>query len=545
MKLALCQLNFTVGDLKGNASKIIETIRQLKSSKCELAVFSELAVCGYPPLDLLEKDSFVSDCIKQVECIAKECTGIVSVVGSPSFNKENNGKRLHNSAFVLGEGRILQSIHKTLLPDYDVFDEYRFFEPATEWKTFELKGHRIAITICEDIWEEQPWSPQKKLYNKLPLEKLCVQDSNIIINISASPFSYTQHKYRLKTIENVTKKYHCPVFYVNQTGANTDLVFDGGSLAVNSEGKTVIQAPFFSEAIIETDIENFNKPLKESAPTNETELIHDAIVTGIRDYFAKSGFNKAVLGLSGGIDSALVAALACRALGAYNVTGLLMPSKFSSQHSVDDAVKLAENLGMSYKKLPISEIFDAFEHTLIDSFRNTPFGIAEENIQARIRGSLLMAWSNKFGCILLNTSNKSEVAVGYGTLYGDMCGAISVIGDVYKTQVYKLASFINSEKEIIPINTITKAPSAELREGQKDSDSLPEYSILDAILFSYIEENKTAEEIIRDGFDENTVKRTLRLVNINEYKRYQAPPVIRISTKAFGPGRKMPLVGKI
>lgn len=544
MRLAICQNNYTIGDISGNSRRIIDCIRELRKKNADLAVFSELAVCGYPPLDLLERDDFVKECLYAVAMIARECTGITAVVGAPSFNTGKTGKRLYNTAFVLSGGEIQDAIHKTLLPDYDVFDEYRFFESASEWKTVHIGNKKAAITICEDIWEEQPWSSGKKLYSRLPLEQLS-DTPDYIINISASPFSYVQHHYRTDVLKKITQKYRCPVIYVNQTGANTDLVFDGASTILNASGETVARLPFFSEAVQITDLHPATAALPLAEVPDSITLIHDALITGIRDYFGKSGFKKAVLGLSGGIDSALVAALACKALGAGNVTGLLMPSPFSSQHSVDDARALAENLGMQYRIVPINEPFTAFEQTLAEPFAGTEFGIAEENIQARIRGTLLMAWSNKFGHILLNTSNKSEMAVGYGTLYGDMCGALSVLGDVYKTQVYQLSHYMNRKGTIIPVNSITKPPSAELRHDQKDSDSLPEYDLLDAILFRYIEECKTAGEIISGGFDPATVERTLRLVNINEYKRYQAPPVIRISPKAFGPGRRMPVVGKL
>jgi NAD+ synthase (glutamine-hydrolysing) len=544
MKLAICQHNYTIGDIPGNTRKITGCIRDLRQKNVTLAVFSELAICGYPPLDLLERDDFVKHCLAGIAMIAKECTGITAIVGSPSFNTRPTGKRLYNSAFILSGGEIQDVVHKTLLPDYDVFDEYRFFESSPEWKTIKTGKTETAVTICEDIWEEQPWSPDKKLYSKLPLENLS-KKPELIINISASPFSYHQHSHRISILKKITQKYDCPVVYVNQTGANTDLVFDGGSTAVSHTGEIVAMLPFFNEAVQIIDTHHMVAMESPASLPGEITLIHDALVTGIGDYFRKSGFKKAVLGLSGGIDSALVAALACEALGAENVTGLLMPSPFSSQHSVDDAKALAENLRMNYRTLPISETFTAFEKTLAEAFEGTEFGIAEENIQARIRGSLLMAWSNKFGNILLNTSNKSEMAVGYGTLYGDMCGALSVLGDVYKTQVYKLAHYMNRDRETIPENTIVKPPSAELRHDQKDSDSLPEYDLLDAILFRYIEKNLPASAIEAEGYDPQTVEKVLRLVNINEYKRYQAPPVIRISPKAFGPGRRMPVVGKI
>jgi NAD+ synthase (glutamine-hydrolysing) len=382
------------------------------------------------------------------------------------------------------------------------------------------------------------------MYKDFPLEKLKAQSPDYIINLSASPFSFTHPGERREVLATASKKYQCPVIYVNQQGGNTDLVFDGGSMVVNPKGNIVEQLPLFSEDIRIIDLQNLDTENKATPLPSHISMIHEALVSGIHDYFTKSGFSKAVLGLSGGIDSAVTAVLACRALGSENVTGILMPSQYSSDHSISDAIALAKNLGMRYEIIAIKDIYNSFEAGLNPHFEGTKPGIAEENIQARVRGTLLMSWSNKFGNILLNTSNKSEMAVGYGTLYGDMCGAISVLGDVYKTTVYELAQFINANQEVIPVNSIVKPPSAELRENQKDSDSLPEYDLLDSILEKYIEQNKSKDEIISEGYDATIVHRIIALVNNNEYKRYQAPPVIRVTSKAFGPGRRMPLVAK-
>jgi NAD+ synthase (glutamine-hydrolysing) len=546
MKVAFAQLNYTIGDFEGNSAKIIAHISKAKNEGADLVVFSELSVTGYYPHDLLEKKEFIQKAENAVAKIAENCVGIAAIVGAPRINENARGKQLYNSAFFLNEGKIQHIQNKTLLPTYDIFDEYRHFEPNREFNIVEFKGEKIAITICEDLWDEQPTANEfgkDKLYQVSPMEELSKLNPGFVVNISASPFSYNQEEWRKNVLINKAKKYKVPVLYINQVGAQTELIFDGGSVFINSEGEIVKELKYFEEDFMLIDIENIGE--KQIQPkTDTTEKIHDALVLGIRDYFTKMGFRKATLGLSGGIDSALTLVLAVRALGAENIRVLLMPSKYSSGHSVDDARQLAENLGVQYDIVNIQSAVDAFETGLSPLFTGTTPDVTEENIQARARGIYLMAISNKFGHILLNTTNKSECAVGYGTLYGDMNGGLAVLGDVYKMDVFSLSNFINHEKEIIPQNTITKPPSAELRPNQKDSDSLPEYHDLDRMLFGYIELNMSPKEIVELGFDEKVVNRVIRLVNMNEYKRFQAAPILRISSKAFGFGRRMPLVAR-
>ncbi len=546
MKVAFAQLNYTIGDFEGNASKIIQHIDKAKSEGADLVIFSELSVTGYYPHDLLEKKEFIQRAEETVLKIAGHCLGIAAVVGAPRINENERGKQLYNSAIFLADGKIKHVQNKTLLPTYDIFDEYRHFEPNRTFEVVEYKGERIALTICEDLWDEQPTANEfgkDKLYQISPMEELSKLNPDFVINISASPFSYNQEGWRKNVLVKKAKKYSIPIFYINQIGAQTELVFDGGSVFINLEGEIVKELKYFAEDFLLVNTENIGgKQLQKNLDT--TEKIHDALVLGIRDYFLKMGFSKATLGLSGGIDSAVTAVLAFRALGAENVRVLLMPSKYSSGHSVEDARKLAENLGIRYDIVHIQEAVDKFEKELAPLFEGTNPGVTEENIQARARGIYLMAISNKFGHILLNTTNKSECAVGYGTLYGDMNGGLAVLGDVYKMDVFRLSKFINREKEIIPQNTITKPPSAELRPNQKDSDSLPEYHDLDRMLFAFIEQNLSPREIVEMGFDETVVDKVIRLVNMNEYKRFQAAPILRISSKAFGFGRRMPLVAK-
>ena len=548
MKIALAQLNYHVANFEFNTKKIIAAIEEAKEENADIVVFSELAVCGYPPYDFLERKEFVESCDRAVAEIAGHCAGIAAVVGAPSINPESKGKNLFNSAYFLVDGGVKDITHKTLLPNYDVFDEYRYFEPNSRFDVVEYKGKKIALTVCEDLWDEQPVAnsfARSKLYAKSPMEELMNLSPDFVLNIAASPFSYSQVEIRRQIVQKKAEKYNVPVVYVNQVGANTDLVFDGNSMVVNSRGEVVKQLKGFDEDIqvVEMDDVNTLQQLDYKAP-DKIANIQDALVLGVKDYFAKMGFKKATLGLSGGIDSAVTVVIAVMALGAENVRVLLLPSKYSSDHSIKDAVDLAENLGIQYDTVPIGTIVSEFESTLEPMFKGLKPDVAEENIQARIRGTLLMALSNKFGHILLNTSNKSEAAVGYGTLYGDMNGGLSVLGDVYKTDVFKLAWFMNRNGEVIPENSIVKPPSAELRPDQKDSDSLPDYDILDKVLYKYIELEQSPAEIIAAGFDEEVVKRAVRLVNMNEYKRYQTPPIIRVSSKAFGIGRRMPLVAK-
>ncbi len=543
MKIALAQLNYHIGNFESNTQKIISHIELAKAKGADIVVFAELAICGYPPRDFLEFEDFISLCEKAAKEIAKHTTDIACIVGLPVKNPVIEGKDLFNAAYFIANGEVKQVVKKALLPTYDVFDEYRYFEPNTVFDCVDYKGKKIALTICEDLWNIN----DNPLYVSSPMDELIKQQPDLMINIAASPFDYGHDEDRIKVLSDNAKKYQLPLFYVNQVGAQTEIIFDGGSLVFDEEGALKAEMRYFEEDLQVFDLEevqNVKNKYPAGERTSDIEQIHDALILGIKDYFAKSGFKKAVLGLSGGIDSAVVCALACKALGAENVVAVLMPSKYSSDHSVQDALDLVNNIGCKHEIIPIKEAADAFDRMLAKPFEGLTFNLAEENIQARSRGIVVMAMSNKFGYILLNTSNKSECAVGYGTLYGDMCGAISVIGDVYKTQVFNLARYINKDKEIIPINTIVKPPSAELRPDQKDSDSLPEYDELDAILYQHIELKKGSKEIIAQGFNEALVKRILRMVNLAEFKRYQTPPILRVSPKAFGMGRRMPIVGK-
>ena len=550
MQIALAQLNYIVGDFSKNVELIINALKKAEAQKVDLVVFSELSVCGYAPYDLLEQHDFIIRCQDALQDIARECTSIAAIVGVPTINPSKTGKQLYNSACLLADGKVQAIRNKSLLPTYDVFDEYRYFQQNHEYPLVEWKGERFALTICEDLWDKQPSAyvnAKGALYETSPMSELYKLKPDYIINIAASPFSYNQGKVRTQVLVENTKKYKLPIVYVNQVGANTELIFDGDSMVINAKGKIVNRLKVFDEdfQVIDTKalLADEYKSI-EKAETDYIAQIHDALILGVRDYFAKMNFKTATLGLSGGIDSAVTLAIAAEALGAENLMVALMPSKFSSDHSIDDAVGLAKNLGVQYHILSIQEVVDKFEESFTDLFKGLDRDVTEENIQARTRGTLLMALSNKFGNILLNTSNKSEAAVGYGTLYGDMAGGLSVIGDVYKTDVFKLAWRINRDREIIPENTITKPPSAELSPDQKDTDSLPEYDLLDAILFQYIEQKLAASEIIEQGFDPKVVKKVIRLVDVNEYKRFQTSPVLRVSSKAFGFGRRMPLVAR-
>ncbi len=539
MKIAIAQLNYHVGNFTSNEEKIVEHIKLAKSLNCDLVVFAELAISGYPPRDFLEFDDFIFHCESAIKRIAKHCNGIAAIVGGPGFNKASKGKALSNTAYFLNNGEIAQKVNKSLLPTYDIFDENRYFEGALEQQCIQLNGQKIALTICEDIWNIEGNSK----YRKSPIDELVKERPDFMINIAASPFSFKQEQHRNKVFQHNSNEYQLPLVYVNHVGAQTELIFDGNSRFLNAAGETICKLKSFEEdfQIIDT-----NQLLAKNNDQTETKYcqIEKALCLGIKDYFTKLGFKKATLGLSGGIDSALALVLAVKALGAENVNPILMPSQFSSDHSIEDAVELCKNLGCEYHTIQIQSLFKEFEVQLAPLFKGLAFDLTEENIQSRIRGTLLMARCNKFGEILLNTSNKSELAVGYGTLYGDMSGGISVIGDLYKTEVFELCHYINKEKEIIPIHILEKAPSAELRPDQKDSDSLPDYDLLDPILKKYLEENRSPSQLIDAGHEADLVKQALRLVNINEYKRHQAPPILRISDKAFGMGRRMPIVGK-
>lgn len=547
MRFSVAQLNYHIGNFEANKEKIFNAIRIAKKEKSDLIIFSELSVPGYPPYDLLDRYDFVEQCNRAVDEIAGECYGITAIVGSPVINSNPEGKKLFNSALVLSEGKIIFSANKALLPTYDIFDEYRYFQPDRNFNVFPFKGYRIAITICEDIWDEQPFDNEfekKRLYTVSPMDELAKQNPDFIINMSASPFSHARIEGKTSVFRNKAAKHGIPLISSNQTGANTELIFDGASMIINGKGEICERLPFFEEEVRTFTYEEiFSRPQKEKK-YDPVELIHKALITGIRDYFAKTGIKEAVLGLSGGIDSAIVLCLAAEALGNKNVRALLMPSRYSSDHSVSDSVLLADRLNIRYDIISIEKPFKAFEEELSTLFKGKATDVTEENIQARIRAVLLMAVANKFGCILLNTSNKSEAAVGYGTMYGDMAGGISVIGDVYKTDVYRLADYINSKEEIIPLNIIKKPPSAELRPEQFDTDSLPEYKILDSILYQYIDLQKPSNKITGDGITQEIVSRVIKLINRNEFKRYQAPPILRISSKSFGMGRIMPLVAR-
>ncbi|MDB5206899.1 MAG: synthase [Flavisolibacter sp.] len=634
MKIFLAQQNYHIGNFESNTKKIIDGIDKAKAAGADLVLFSELCVCGYPPRDFVEFNDFINQCYEAIDTIKEHADDIGVLIGSPARNPLREGKDLFNAVFLLYEKEIKAEIHKTLLPTYDVFDENRYFEPAFEWKCIPFKGKKLAVTICEDIWN----LGDNPLYRQTPMEMLIKESPDVMLNLSASPYNYAQDTVRNSIVKAHVDKYKIPMLYCNAVGSQTEIVFDGGSLVYDAEGNCVKDMAYFEEDyylydLIETPAHpqllkssiSAQNPIKEAAlhvagpvllkepiaphevsnentttviepspldtnrddnDTLQTELhvpaiplqlgpgrgevyyysaadvgkgsdiiayltddknmheIYCALVLGIRDYFQKMGFKKATLGASGGIDSAVVQALAVEALGKENVHVLLMPSQYSSGHSVSDAEQLSKNLDNRYDIVAIKELFDQFSASLKPIFGDLPFNVAEENIQSRVRGNLLMALANKFGYILLNTSNKSELATGYGTLYGDMAGGLGVLGDLYKMQVYALARYINRNGEIIPEHILSKAPSAELRPNQKDSDSLPDYPVLDRVLYNYIELRQGPKEIIAQGYDAALVNRILKMVNMNEYKRAQFCPVIRVSTKAFGVGRRLPIVAK-
>ena len=541
MKIAIAQQNYILGHFDFNIEKIIFDIKKAILDQADLIVFSELSISGYPPTDFLEIKDFVDKGLEKLNELLPYSKEVAILVGIPTVNPVIEGKDLYNSAVFLYEGEIKKIINKTLLPTYDIFDEYRFFEPNKNFECIEFKGEKIAVTICEDIWNIDNANP---MYSICPMDFLIKENPTLMINLSASPFSYQHADIRKEIVKENCLKYNLPMIYCNSVGAQTEIIFDGGSMACDAQGHSICSLKYFEEDYAVVDLNQSSQPSSHSENWGRYERKHKALVLGIRDFFQKSGFQKAILGLSGGIDSALTLAIAVEALGSKNVLSVLMPSEYSSSHSVDDALQICKNLGSPYEIVPIKESYQTMLEALAPVFDGAPFNVAEENIQARIRGMILMAISNKKGPILLNTSNKSEMAVGYGTLYGDMCGALSVLGDLYKTEVYEMSRYINREKEIIPVNTIEKAPSAELRPNQKDQDSLPPYEVLDAILFEYIEKQQSPVNIIDKGYESDLVYRILSMVNKNEFKRFQAPPILRVSSKAFGFGRRMPLVGK-
>jgi len=563
MKIYLAQQNYHIGNFEANVAKIIGGIDAARAAGADLVVFSELCVCGYPPRDFLEFEDFMVQCASALDRIREHSQDIGVLVGAPARNSRREGKDLFNAAFLLQDGDVKAEIHKTLLPTYDVFDENRYFEPAFSWNCVPFKGRKLAVTICEDIWN----LGDNPLYRETPMEHLIAEQPDVMINLSASPYNYAADTVRRSIVEAHTVKYGIPMLYCNTVGSQTEIVFDGGSLVYDCNGQLIREMAYFREDAALFDLAELSQRAATPAVSHRyyysaTEVgrdtdtlqylieekniqeIHQALLLGIRDYFGKMGFSKATLGASGGIDSAVVQALAVEALGKDAVHVLLLPSEYSSDHSVADAVALSRNLGNRHDIVPIAPVYNALLDTLNPLFEDRPFNVAEENLQSRTRGNLLMGLANKFGYILLNTSNKSELATGYGTLYGDMAGGLSVLGDLYKTQVYALARYINRNGEVIPRNILEKAPSAELRPGQKDSDSLPEYDVLDRILYQYIELRQGPRDIIAQGFDAALVNRVLRLVNRNEYKRNQFCPIIRVSSKAFGVGRRLPIVAK-
>ena len=542
MQITLAQLNYHIGNFEGNLAQMKTAIKKAKADGSDLICFSELSTCGYPPRDFLEFRDFIHQSMAVITELCSLSYDLAIVVGAPSVNPEVEGKDLYNSAFFLFDGKVQYIANKALLPNYDIFDEYRYFEPNKDFTIVEYKGKKIAITICEDIWNLGNENP---MYKIVPMDEMMRYNPDFILNLSASPFSYDHANERNEVIRANVLKYKIPMFYVNSFGSQTDIIFDGGSVVMSPDGLAFDEMPFFESCQRNYDLEEVIRGgINKEQEKQKIPLIHSALVLGIKDYFAKLNLKSAILGLSGGIDSALTCVLAVKALGKDNVTALLMPSQYSSEGSVVDAKALAINLGIKYEIIAIESVYKSYADILQPYFAGLAPNVTEENIQARIRGMLLMAFSNKFGSILLNTTNKSEMAVGYGTMYGDLCGGLAVLADVYKTQVYELAHYVNRNEMIIPQNSITKPPSAELRPGQKDSDSLPDYSILDPILYQYIEQRKGPNEIIEQGHDPAIVLRSCRMVNRAEFKRYQSPPVLRISSKSFGLGRRLPIEGK-
>ncbi len=552
MKICLAQINPTVGAFEQNVKKICRFINTAKKKGADLIVFPEMCIVGYPPKDLLELSGFVDSNLKALEEVRNNVTGISAIVGFVDRNAGQCGKNLYNAAAYINNKEIVSRHYKSLLPTYDVFDEDRYFESAHSISLAKISGRKFGISICEDAWGANiSW--QGKIHHKDPVESMIRQGGEIIINISASPFTIGKQDVRLKMLTSHAKKYNVPIVFVNQIGGNDDLVFDGNSLVINKKGVIVDKALSFEEDLLMVEFKgsdvsaggskpgSVGKRTQASADEGEIESVYKALVLGTRDYVRKCGFKKAVIGLSGGIDSAVTAVIAARALGKGKVLGVTMPSGFSSKGSVKDSKVLAKRLGIAFENIPIKSVYNAYTRTLSDMFTGLPFDVTEENLQARIRGKILMAISNKYGYLVLTTGNKSELAVGYCTLYGDMCGGLAVISDIPKTMVYGIDEYINRRKEIIPIDTIEKPPSAELRPGQKDQDSLPPYDILDGILRAYVEESKDIDDIVGIGFNETLVKDIIKKVDRNEYKRKQAAPGLKVTSKAFGTGRRMPL----
>ncbi len=545
MKITIAQLNPTIGDITGNLEKAFQTIDQAHVDKSDLVVFPELFITGYPPRDLLERPSFierVQDALEQLQQYSKQKPETGILMGAPVPTGKPSGRGLYNAAVLIQAGAVLFTQHKTLLPTYDVFDEERYFDAATAVQTIPFRGETLGITVCEDAWND-PELWEKRLYDTDPVEDLVKQGVSLLINISASPYHVGKEVLRNRILSTYARKFGVPAVMVNQVGGNDELIFDGRSMFVDSAGDMVTALPAYEEQVQTVDSHAEAEP-DSYAPLDDMASMHDALVLGLKDYIGKCGFTQVVLGLSGGIDSAVTCCLAVEAIGAENVLGVAMPSQYSSQGSIDDARSLADNLGMPLKLIPITDIFSSYMDVLQEHFEGREPDLTEENIQARIRGALLMSLSNKFGSLLLTTGNKSELAVGYCTLYGDMCGGLAVISDVPKTMVYSLAEYINRDREVIPRETITKPPSAELRPDQTDQDSLPEYDVLDRILYHYVDEMLSLKELLAMDFDPDVVRWVVRAVDLNEYKRKQAPPGLKVTTKAFGMGRRMVISAK-
>ncbi len=542
MKIALAQINTTVSALDHNVEKIKRYIEKARQKKADLVIFPEMTIVGYPPKDLLNHGWFIEENRKKLQEVAASCKGIGAIVGYIEKDTDMVGKDLFNAAALIDDGKIVSRHYKSLLPTYDVFDEGRYFESAPEVKVAEFRGKRLAITICEDIWnDELYWG--RSFYEVDPIQELATQGYDYLINISASPFSLGKRTIKGKMFSAIARRYQRHLIQVNLIGGNDELIFDGWSTVVDPEGHICAQCSDFAESMVIFDTER-NRGESEPESAEGMERLHRALIVGIRDYMKKTGFKKVVLGLSGGLDSAVVCVLAADALGPENLLAVFMPSRFTSESSKVDAGMLAHNLGIEYKEISIDSIYEHYLEELEPHFTGREFDVTEENIQARIRGNILMALSNKFGHLVLSTGNKSELSVGYCTLYGDMAGGLAVISDVPKTMVYELARFINRNGEIIPENILRKPPSAELRPNQKDSDSLPPYEILDPIVRAYVEEHRGIDELVESGFERTTVERIIRLIDINEYKRKQAPPGLKVTSRAFGYGWRMPIARK-
>ncbi len=540
MIIALAQINPTIGSLSANYDKIVHNIKQAKAAGADLIVFPEMALCGYPAEDLLLLPSFIKALTDKLKCVIEASHGITVVVGTVRENPSGGEKGLYNTAAIIENGQLIGFQDKALLPDYDVFSERRYFEPASHSAVWSLLGKRVAITICEDIWQHAE-AVEYTSYVRDPVEELASQEPDLLLNLSASPFSMGRQDVRLEVCRKAAKTVRCPVLLCNQVGGNDRLIFDGHSLHVDQTGELVQFAKAFEEDLLLVDLDKRYAPCL--IPVQQVESLYNALVLGVRDYFHKQGFSRACFGLSGGIDSAVVACIAKEALGAENVLALTMPSRYSSKTSMHDAEELAKNLGIAFEEFSIEKPFETFLETLSPRFKGMPPDVTEENLQARIRGVILMAYSNKFGYLVLGTGNKSEMAMGYATLYGDMCGGLGVLSDVSKEQVYILARYINRNQQIIPQSILEKAPSAELRFDQKDSDSLPEYTIVDLVLGEYVEHHRSPEEIAAaHHLDLTLVKELVRKIHLNEYKRQQAPPGLRVTRRSFTIGRRFPIV---